>query len=168
MVNEWVQHCSTCSLTCRLHSGWEGRRKCFAGPISYRVHAMHQLPSIVRDPKWDSAKTGTIKIATDSGSVAMDGAFNVTTNWANITWVATDTSYSTLLVHVRNGYSSNNFASRHEGTVLDRFLHEGDQRTISKVRPCTGCAHIIVPCVICCNLMHYIVHAKAHRKRTES
>ena len=73
----------------------------------YRVH-MHQLPSIVRDPKWDSARTGTIKIATDSGGVTMDGVFNVTTNWANITWVATDTSYSTLLVHVRNGYSSKN------------------------------------------------------------
>ena len=139
---------------------------CSAALTSYRVH-MHQLPSIVRDPKWDSAKTGTIKIVADSGGVAMDGVFNVTTNWANITWVATDTSYSTLLVHVRNGYSSNNFASRREGTVQDRFLDKG-QRTISKVRPCTGCAHIIVPCVICCNLMHYIVHAKAHRKRTES
>lgn len=35
----------------------------------------------------------------------MDGVFSVTTNWANITWVATDTNYSTLLIHVRNGYA---------------------------------------------------------------
>ena len=68
----------------------------------------------------------------------MDGVFNVTTNWANITWVATDTTYSTLLIHVRNGYGSTNFASGHGETALDRFLYKGSsQRTISQVRQCT-------------------------------
>lgn len=76
----------------------------------------------------------------------MDGVFNVTTNWANITWVATDTSYSTLLIHVRNGYGSANFTSGHEGAVLDRFLYkDSSQRTISQVRQCT--LHYLLSCL---------------------
>ena len=63
------------------------------------------IPLICRDSKWDKTTSGTVKIASDNGSVILEGTFDVHINWCNITWVATDTKYSTLLVHVHNGLS---------------------------------------------------------------
>ena len=41
-----------------------------------------------------------------SGNMAVSGNFNVSLSMCNITYVTTTQDYRTLLVHVRNGYSS--------------------------------------------------------------
>lgn len=56
-----------------------------------------------QDKKWDKTSSGSVRIVSDSGSDIVNGTFDVHINWCNITWVATDTKYATLLVHVHNG-----------------------------------------------------------------
>ena len=64
------------------------------------------------DSKWDSVKTGQIRIVTDKQSVAMDGKFNVDLNFCNITYVTTDANYSSLLIHLHNGLSEKRTVSK--------------------------------------------------------
>lgn len=54
-----------------------------------------------RDPAWDAATQGSLRVETAAG-VAVDGPFPVAQTPAPLTWVTTSADRGTLLIHVRN------------------------------------------------------------------
>lgn len=82
-------------------------------PPSPRIEWFHVYPSVVtagepiwvafhsRDPAFDVATTGTIRVETDGG-VALDGTFPVAIATAPLTSITLSADRKTLLVHVRN------------------------------------------------------------------
>lgn len=59
-----------------------------------------------RDAKFDKITSSPFEMKTTSGDVAISGSFPVSLTMCNITYVTTTADYTSLLVHVHNGYLS--------------------------------------------------------------
>lgn len=59
-----------------------------------------------RDSKFDKITSSPFEMKTKSGNLAVSGSFPVSLSMCNITYITTTQDYRTLLVYVRNGYTS--------------------------------------------------------------
>lgn len=87
-------------------------------PDSWLVDWLHVYPTNLtkgqpvwisfhtRNTAFDTITSSTFELQTTDSQVAVNGKFAVVLNWCNITYVTTTTNYSSLLIHVHNGYTS--------------------------------------------------------------